>query len=79
MLPTNPERMSRTLRYEFEGPHSARRGEYRVLFALDPDTRVLLVVRSRRKQSASLARADAVAAPAGYRMSVRCAWRIADI
>jgi mRNA interferase RelE/StbE len=44
-LPTNPERMSKPLRGEFEGLRSARRGDYRVLFALDDETRVLLVVR----------------------------------
>ncbi|WP_287920385.1 hypothetical protein [Cellulomonas sp.] len=35
--------MSRPLRYELEGLRSARRGDCRVLFALDHDTRVLLV------------------------------------
>ncbi len=44
-LPTNPERMSKPLRGELEGLRSARRGDYRVLFALDDETRVLLVVR----------------------------------
>ena len=44
-LPTNPERMSRPLRGEFEGLRSARRGDYRVLFSLDEATSTLLVVR----------------------------------
>ncbi len=44
-LPVNPERMSKPLRGELEGRRSARRGDYRVLFTLDGETRVLLVVR----------------------------------
>lgn len=36
--------MSRPLRDELEGLRSARRGDCRVLFALDHDTRVLLMV-----------------------------------
>jgi mRNA interferase RelE/StbE len=51
-LPTNPERMSKPLRYEFEGLRSARRGDYRVLFALDDQTRVLLVVRIAHRADA---------------------------
>jgi mRNA interferase RelE/StbE len=44
-LPSNPERMSKPLRGEFEGLRSARRGDYRVLFSLDNDAGTLLVVR----------------------------------
>ncbi|WP_268531375.1 type II toxin-antitoxin system RelE family toxin [Cellulomonas sp. CW35] len=51
-LPTNPERMSKPLRYELEGLRSARRGDYRVLFTLDDDTRVLLVVRISHRADA---------------------------
>lgn len=51
-LPANPERMSKPLRYELEGLRSARRGDYRVLFALDHDTRVLLVVRISHRADA---------------------------
>lgn len=51
-LPGDPIRMSRPLRYELEGLRSARRGDYRVLFALDPDTHVLLVVRIAHRADA---------------------------
>jgi len=51
-LPANPERMSKPLRYELEGLRSARRGDYRVLFTLDADTRVLLVVRISHRADA---------------------------
>ncbi len=44
-LPENPERMSKPLRGELEGLRSARRGDYRVIFELDPGTRSLLVIR----------------------------------
>ncbi len=44
-LPTNPERMSKPLRFDLEGLRSARRGDYRVLIELDYDSEVLLVVR----------------------------------
>lgn len=44
-LPGNPLRMSKPLQGEFEGLQSARRGDYRVLFALDETSRTLLVVR----------------------------------
>jgi mRNA interferase RelE/StbE len=51
-LPRNPEQLSKPLRGEFEGLHSARRGDYRVLFSLDRDTRVLLVVRVAHRADA---------------------------
>ena len=51
-LPTNPERMSKPLRYELEGLRSARRGDYRVLFELDHDAGVLLVVRIAHRADA---------------------------
>ncbi len=51
-LPGNPERMSKPLRYEFEGMRSARRGDYRVLFTLDDEARVLLVIRIAHRADA---------------------------
>jgi mRNA-degrading endonuclease RelE of RelBE toxin-antitoxin system len=51
-LPANPERMSKPLRYELEGLRSARRGDYRVLFALDDAMRTLLVVRIAHRADA---------------------------
>lgn len=51
-LPANPERMSKPARYELEGLRSARRGDYRVLFTLDDETHVLLVVRISHRADA---------------------------
>jgi mRNA-degrading endonuclease RelE of RelBE toxin-antitoxin system len=51
-LPTNPERRSKPLRYELEGLRSARRGDYRVLFALDAESHTLLVVRVAHRADA---------------------------
>lgn len=51
-LPGNPERMSKPLGYEFEGMRSARRGDYRVLFTLDDEARVLLVIRIAHRADA---------------------------
>lgn len=51
-LPANPHRMSKPLRYELEGLRSARRGDYRVLFALDEPSRVLRVIRIAHRADA---------------------------
>lgn len=51
-LPHDPVRMSKPLRYELAGLRSARRGDYRVLFTLDEDARVLLVVRIAHRADA---------------------------
>lgn len=44
-LPENPERVSRPLTGKMEGLRSVRRGDYRVIFDLRPDDRVILVAR----------------------------------
>lgn len=51
-LPTNPERMSKPLRGELSEYRSARRGDYRVLFALDTEKHVLRVVRIAHRADA---------------------------
>jgi mRNA interferase RelE/StbE len=51
-LPENPERMSKPLQGEFEALRSARRGDYRVLFALIEPSGVLLVVRVAHRRDA---------------------------
>lgn len=51
-LPENPKRMSKPLRREFAGLHSARRGEYRVLFSLDQEAGGLVVVRVTHRRDA---------------------------
>ncbi len=44
-LPSNPRRMSKPLRYELEGLHVARRGDYRVTFRIDDNDHVLQIGR----------------------------------
>lgn len=44
-LPTDPDRLSKPLRYEFEGWRVARRGHYRVTFRIRDDTAVLYIGR----------------------------------
>lgn len=46
MLPAiadNPQRLGKPLRFELEGEWAARRGPYRVLYALDEKARVVTV------------------------------------
>ena len=45
VLPENPERISKPLTGELAGLRSARRGDYRVLFELHSEARVILVAR----------------------------------
>lgn len=45
VLPRNPRQMSEPLRYELEGLHVARRGDYRVTFRFDEDEQVLHIGR----------------------------------
>lgn len=51
-LPTNSERMSKPLHGELQGYRSARRGDYRVVFRLDPTGAVLLVIRIAHRADA---------------------------
>jgi mRNA interferase RelE/StbE len=44
-LPESPERLSRPLTGELEGLRSARRGDYRVIFELQGNERIILLVR----------------------------------
>ena len=39
----NPKRVGRPLRLEFEGLHSARRGDYRVVYRIDDEARIILI------------------------------------
>ncbi|WP_428339101.1 type II toxin-antitoxin system RelE family toxin [Mycobacterium sp.] len=43
-LANNPQRLSKPLRGDLDGYHSARRGDYRVVFRIDEDERSLVVV-----------------------------------
>lgn len=43
-LATNPHRVGRALHLELDGHHSARRGDYRVIYLIDDDERVVRIV-----------------------------------
>lgn len=43
-LATNPHRAGKPLRLDFEGLHSARRGDYRVVYRIDEQQRRVVVV-----------------------------------
>lgn len=42
-LPQNPHRIGKPLRAPYEGLHSARRGDYRVLYRIGEDHSILIV------------------------------------
>jgi mRNA interferase RelE/StbE len=43
--------VGRALRHELAGIHSARRGTYRVLYRIDDDARVVIVLRIEHRGS----------------------------
>jgi mRNA interferase RelE/StbE len=42
-LADSPHRAGRALRWELEGLHSARRGDYRIVYRIDDDRRVVVI------------------------------------
>ncbi len=42
-LADNPDRVGRPLRWELEGLHAARRGDYRIIYHLDTERRVVVI------------------------------------
>jgi mRNA interferase RelE/StbE len=46
----NPQRAGKPLRGELEGLHSARRGEFRVIFEIDEQAHVVLVHRAQHRR-----------------------------
>jgi mRNA interferase RelE/StbE len=44
-LAVNPHRVGRPLRFELEGFHSARRGDYRIVYRID-DENVIVVIEA---------------------------------
>jgi mRNA interferase RelE/StbE len=42
-LVENPERVGRALHLELAGLHAARRGDYRIVYRIDPEARVVLI------------------------------------
>ncbi|MDN5798332.1 MAG: type II toxin-antitoxin system RelE/ParE family toxin [Intrasporangium sp.] len=50
VLPTNPLRLSKPLRYELEGWRIARRGDYRVTLRIDEAEHVIIVGRIEHRR-----------------------------
>lgn len=48
-LADNPQRLSKPLRGDLDGYHSARRGDYRVVFRIDEDKRTVVVAGIRHR------------------------------
>ncbi len=44
-LADNPRRLSKPLRDELAGLHSARRGDYRILLRIDEDARAVVIMK----------------------------------
>jgi mRNA interferase RelE/StbE len=45
LLATNPRRVGKPLRRDLDGSHSARRGDYRVIYQILEEAQIVLVVR----------------------------------
>lgn len=43
-LSENPRRVGHPLRFDLEGKHSARRGDFRIVYEIDDDRRVVTVL-----------------------------------
>lgn len=43
-LAANPQRVDRALRFELEGRHSAHRGDYRIVYRIDADRRIVFIL-----------------------------------
>ena len=43
-LAENPQRVGKPLRFEVEGLHSARRGDYRVVYQIDPAEATVTII-----------------------------------
>jgi mRNA interferase RelE/StbE len=43
-LAEKPQRVGRALRFDLEGKHSARRGDFRVIYEIDERQRVVVVI-----------------------------------
>lgn len=46
-LADNPHRVGKALRFEFEGLHSARRGDYRIIYRIDEEQVVIVAIEHR--------------------------------
>ena len=52
VLAENPQRAGKPLRAPLEGLHSARRGEFRVIYAIDADELYVLVITIAHRRDA---------------------------
>ncbi|HEX2704461.1 MAG TPA: type II toxin-antitoxin system RelE/ParE family toxin [Candidatus Lustribacter sp.] len=52
VLPDNPRRVGKPLGRDLEGIHSARRGDYRVLYEVHEHTNEVVVIRVSHRASA---------------------------
>ena len=48
----NPHRAGKALRGDLEGLRSARRGDFRIVYEIDEDARVILVHRAQHRRTA---------------------------
>lgn len=51
-LADNPQRVGKALRYELAGLHSARRGDYRVIYRINADQHVIEIVAIEHRADA---------------------------
>ena len=49
VIAVNPQRVGKPLRSPFDGGHSARRGDYRIMYRIDPDQHSIEVERINRR------------------------------
>jgi mRNA interferase RelE/StbE len=55
-LADNPQRAGRALRFDLEGTHSARRGDFRVIDEIDEPSRVVTVIAISHRSDISRSR-----------------------
>lgn len=48
----NPQRAGKPLRGELEGLHSARRGDFRIIYEIDDEAKLVLVHRAQHRRRA---------------------------
>jgi mRNA-degrading endonuclease RelE of RelBE toxin-antitoxin system len=51
-LASNPHRLGKRLRYELAGLHSARRGEYRVMYRINEDQQIIEIAAIEHRSDA---------------------------
>lgn len=51
-LTDNPDRVGKALRYELAGLHSARRGDYRIIYRINTDQRVIEIAAIEHRADA---------------------------